>query len=382
MKYFLLDFFRGFAALWVFAFHYGFSNTFIETFPALSSFLSEGDLGVPMFFVISGYCITASARNSINKNESTLSFLWRRVRRIYPTFWFSILALITLPFLVELLSFAKTGRYVFPSSNDWGFLNFNSWEWLRLASLTEVFWPNPEVQHLSDKFSLINSPYWSLAIEVQFYLIVAVCIALPRKHFVSYITLVTFASFVALMFGLPPTIGIFLTFWPGFAFGSVVAILIEKNLVLGKEHSPLLRHGSSLIGILAISLLATYLTIVQSPNWILFAGTFAFSLWAMRPLDRRLCDVDPTSSFGFLLKAVSFLGVMSYSIYLLHGKLMILASQMARQILSQDSISFDLTVICLTCLMCVPFFYCFEKPFASMKPTAKTLSVNKCISES
>lgn len=376
MSYFLLDFFRGFAALWVFAFHYGFSTDFRETFPLFSSFLDEGALGVPMFFVISGYCITASARNSIKKNKSTQSFLWRRFRRIYPTYWFSILVLVALPFLIEVLSFAKTGQYISPDSDQWRFISFDSWQWLRLVSLTEVFWPHPDATHLSDKFSPINSPYWSLAIEVQFYLVVAGCIALPRKYFLSYMAVVTFLSFLALMFGLPATLGLFLNSWPGFALGSAVAILIEKNHVFGKEASPLRRYGFGFIGGFALILLAIYLTLFNGCNEILFATVFAFSLWAMRPLDVMLGDVDPKSAFGFMLKAISFLGVMSYSIYLLHGKLMILAAQLSRQVMQPDSIIFDATVICMTCLMCLPFYYCFEKPFASMKLSAKQLANN------
>ena len=371
MKYFLLDFFRGFAALWVFAFHYKFSNAFTETFPALSSFLNQGHLGVPLFFVISGYCITASARNSIKKNRSTLSFLWRRFRRIYPTFWFSILSVVTIPFLLEFLSFTKTGQYSVPNSNEWGFLSFDVWEWFRLASLTEVFWPHAEATHLSDKFSRINSPYWSLAIEVQFYLVVAACIALPRKHFVSYMSVVTLVSSLALAFHLPSTVGIFLNFWPGFAFGSAVAILIEKDLAVGLKHKSSLRHCSSFIGISTLAGLAIYLTAFGQLNAVLVASIFSFSLWAMRPLDQRLCNAKSKSSLGFFLKAISFPGVMSFSIYLLHGKLMILGAQITRQLLPQNSIGFDVTAICITCLMCLPFFYFCEKPFASAKSTTK-----------
>jgi peptidoglycan/LPS O-acetylase OafA/YrhL len=40
-----------------------------------------GDLGVPMFFVISGFCITASAQGAIRRGEPATGFLYRRVRQ-------------------------------------------------------------------------------------------------------------------------------------------------------------------------------------------------------------------------------------------------------------------------------------------------------------
>ena len=65
MQFFLLDMLRGFAALWVFGFHFDFSLSFQTSLPNLHAFLKLGELGVPMFFVISGYCITASARSAL-----------------------------------------------------------------------------------------------------------------------------------------------------------------------------------------------------------------------------------------------------------------------------------------------------------------------------
>ena len=49
------------------------------------------NLGVPMFFVISGYCIAASAEATIDRGESAGSFLAPRVWRIYPPYWFALL---------------------------------------------------------------------------------------------------------------------------------------------------------------------------------------------------------------------------------------------------------------------------------------------------
>src|SRR4249919_3000902 len=110
MRYRLLEPLRGLAALWVFAHHFAPSDAWKRAFPRLQVLAEIGDLGVPMFFVISGYCIAAAARTSIQYDQSTRYFLYRRVRRIYPPYWFSILLVVALPFLIEGLSALKTGH--------------------------------------------------------------------------------------------------------------------------------------------------------------------------------------------------------------------------------------------------------------------------------
>ncbi len=55
------------------------STSFIAFFP-----LSFGWMGVPLFFVISGFCIHASA---LKNNELRVGrFFWRRFWRIYPPY--------------------------------------------------------------------------------------------------------------------------------------------------------------------------------------------------------------------------------------------------------------------------------------------------------
>src|SRR5439155_17508769 len=54
-------------------------------------------LGVPLFFVISGYCISATVDSTRRKRQGPGQYFVRRFRRIFPPYWLflGILALLT-----------------------------------------------------------------------------------------------------------------------------------------------------------------------------------------------------------------------------------------------------------------------------------------------
>src|SRR5262245_48025050 len=83
MRFALLNYLRGVAALWVFAHHLAWARDEVTA----PGFILRGYLGVPMFFVISGYCLAAAARQARDRGDSTVTFLTRRLLRIYPPLW-------------------------------------------------------------------------------------------------------------------------------------------------------------------------------------------------------------------------------------------------------------------------------------------------------
>lgn len=183
MKYHLLDPLRGIAALWVFAYHVNWDSTFTGYLSPIKSIFANGHLGVQMFFVISGFCLMSSLCYSQNINENPVKFIYRRGKRIYSTFWFSIIFVALLPFIIELISSLKTGSYNSPYLNktvSYGFLQFSLLDWFKTISLLKIFESSSNFNWISDKFNSINGVYWSLAIEVQFYLVMF--IALLSKH--------------------------------------------------------------------------------------------------------------------------------------------------------------------------------------------------------
>lgn len=84
MRLIALDLVRFFAALAVVLYHYTY-NYESNSFATLSQFTRFGYLGVPLFFVISGYVIALSA-----SNRSAFEFAISRFVRLYPAFWVGV----------------------------------------------------------------------------------------------------------------------------------------------------------------------------------------------------------------------------------------------------------------------------------------------------
>ena len=373
MRYALLDPLRGLAALWVFLYHYEFSTPFRAHAPFLHSVFKQGYLGVPMFFVISGFCLTASARSSIARSESATSFLRRRFRRIYPPFWCSLLVVVAIPFLIEGISSLKSGVYLPPTSAgnpSLGYLDFSAFEWIRVATLTKVFDPPGAEFGLQGKFNKLNAVFWTLAVEVQFYAVVAVALAY-RRRFYGTLAAATLVSIP--FFFLPATYGngIFLPYWPMFAVGVGIYAGFENGW------SPTRRFGRFQVPICSLVVIGTvvaYLGMVRAGIGMTpfrMASLFGLAVWFGQGLDDRFVALA-TGARAILRWPIALwnvVGAMSYSIYLLHAKLHYLVAQLARQILATDTIVFDLVVLTTTVALCYPFYLCCEVPF--FKPTAK-----------
>ena len=96
-RYLSLDAWRGIAALSVVIYHAGSYAVCRQTELSsieyvCSKIIQRFDIGVILFFVISGYCISASAEVFRRiKKESVFRFFLRRFQRIYPPYWMALI---------------------------------------------------------------------------------------------------------------------------------------------------------------------------------------------------------------------------------------------------------------------------------------------------
>lgn len=111
-----------------------------QTEPWLASVAKFGYLGVNLFFAISGFVIFLSAQGATPR-----TFAASRVARLYPAYWFAILATVLVVRLGVLPKLAVPWRDVL--------INF--------TMLTHWFGVN-----------FVDGAYWSLAVELHFYIMV------------------------------------------------------------------------------------------------------------------------------------------------------------------------------------------------------------------
>ena len=356
----LLDVARGLACLWVFFFHVG--NLFDEPAPLIAAIASFGHLGVPMFFVISGYVITYSAESSRRNSKPPLHFLRNRFRRIYLTYWASLVLVLLLPYTMELLSSFKTGELVLPGSP---LARYDATEWLNVVLLTKVFWANSS--ELASEFAGINTVYWTLAIEFQFYLVVFIALYLGR----FYRPVIAAVTLVSLLFMIVPNslnFGVFLHYWPAFSVGILLAYLHQYDIRM-RIDSP--RNILLLIVLTGITLAyAAYVHPIHiRTNFLVFASIFGALLWLYSDLELVLqrWKASDNRLLVMLLEPWLILGAMSYSAYLLHLKLFLLPFMFVSQVFDKDSVFLGLVTIFATLVLTYPFYYFVERRFLSTR---------------
>jgi len=269
-------------------------------FPTLLTYvvLFPGHLGwvaLPIFFVVSGFCIHLSYFQS--RRPSLKAFYVRRFFRIYPAY------------LLALLIFAT----VFP----WTRLSFNKLtNWAQLgAHLLQCH------NFFETSLYAINASYWTIGIEVQLYLLFPLMLLVVRRY--SYTGLLILLGLVEVSLhtfsaGFCYAPGHFPPAWlrasPFFfcfswAIGAAMAdaYLKQKPLVFSRVHP-------------VIWLVPAILTSPFPSHE--FSFTF-FSLAVAAILSRYLMRgsaEERRSLFGRLIRRT---GTYSYSIYLIHGPIMI-----------------------------------------------------------
>lgn len=150
-RFFMLDALRLVAALAVMAYHYtAFKHGFwgvpaAEKFQFLSKFTAYGALGVELFFVISGFVILMSAQG-----RSVRDFAASRISRLFPAYVVAVLA------AAVLFTYVAPGQFKDLTLSQ------------VLANLTMIQ-QGLGVPH-------IDGVYWTLWIELLFYVMIAVLI--------------------------------------------------------------------------------------------------------------------------------------------------------------------------------------------------------------
>lgn len=304
--YYQLDIFRALAALSVFMFHWFGASFGRDELPWRGWWrdwsqapdahflwlypLSFGWMGVPLFFVISGFCIHLGWASG--KPLTAGQFYWRRFWRIVPTYW------VILSFFV-----------------------WHSWASMKnepalAGNLASHFLFCFNLDHRWF-FSILNS-FWSLAVEVQFYLVYPLLLLWRNRWPMEKIL------WSALALGIAGRI--IPLWWRGqiindpiycsntwvLWFDWLLGAAIAERMNGGRR---LFRHPARWLGICGLLLLVA--------NQFLPLAMFSFSLASVcAAVGVEHCLVCPPALPRRLGRALTLLGICSYSFYLLHQRLL------------------------------------------------------------
>lgn len=139
------------AGQWLAKFHYP-GHPWIN----LSLPMAIGSEGVPLFFVLSGYLLTSQWQGQPLIWPKVIEFYKRRALRIYPAFWFQMAVLVW-------VGYSLPQAFSIPSWRD--------------LVLTGLLWINLPPMFVPP----ISNVWWTLPVEMLFYLCLPVLVLLVRK---------------------------------------------------------------------------------------------------------------------------------------------------------------------------------------------------------
>jgi exopolysaccharide production protein ExoZ len=278
----MLQILRGIAALMV-VFHHVLHQSpgFLAVWPT-----EAGQAGVDLFFVISGFVMVYVTNE---REQSAAQFLTMRAIRIVPVYWFYTLIAAALMFFLPQLF----------RGNELS---------VKHVLLSLLFIPHDSQGSLSP---LIKQG-WTLDLEVFFYILFAIAMAIAARQRVSIavatLAVMTAISYIMRFTGISPGV-------LGFYFDNIIlefafGMLIAKAFLGGR-----LRPFNPIIGLLVL-LSGFVLLFALDPLFTAATRVIVYGLPAAAIVIGTLILENRTQPFR--LPLLQFIGDASYSIYLVH----------------------------------------------------------------
>jgi peptidoglycan/LPS O-acetylase OafA/YrhL len=340
-----LDFLRAVAVLLVIVSHW-YPKDFI-----LNKYTDNGSIGVTLFFVLSGFLITGIllksqfyVENGEKMSRTIKVFYVRRALRIFPVYYLLLLIL----FILDI----DQAR--------------NTFWWHFFYGSNFLFW-------LNGHFVGLLSPFWSLAVEEQFYLIwpfVIMFIGRKQLPYLFCFVAVSAMSFRYLIVTDTTQIGRILM--PGsldsFCFGSLIAFgrLYQTSwYVFLKRYEIFFLLLAGLLLVLVHTSFFNNLSEKAYTSFYYFLLSVAFAIsidWLASGVNFKL--------FTFFLNNPIFLylGKISYGLYLFHSFIPKIYGLMVPQFLEPFSFYIaEITRLLFLILIASVSWYFFEKPILNFK---------------
>lgn len=294
---------RGVAAILVVLCHLSIPLTLINSWPFLTNIKELGWLGVPIYFVLSGYLITWLALNEIhsNSNLSLKRFYLRRILRVYPLYIvFSVLCLASwfVPVFKNHAS-ATSPHWIVPiltATVNFSITFFNHWQDIGFIGI-----------------------FWTLSLDEQFYLLWGCALKwIAQKQLLLLALLLTLTCFIWRLHPVPFNSFLEYRIDPPCSFATIMFGCI---LALLTTHEPRVSSRTNLIITLITLFAIVLLTIFEWP--------FTTNLWrcfnTITAADLICCALvflccQETGFFtrAFTWQPLAYLGNISFCMYVVN----------------------------------------------------------------
>jgi len=313
-----------------------------------------GFIGVDVFFVISGFLITRMIWDSAD-DFSLSEFYLRRARRLFPAAAVTIVSTVVIAWFIlgkpELIATMKSALLAMVSFSNFGF-------WLEAG-----YWDSESILK-----PLLHT--WSLGVEEQFYLIWPFLIlgifSIPnaRQHVFSILVVISIAGVIASEWAVRtyPSAAFYLMPFriTEFALGAIYVFAERRFRRYPSGRIAALLFVSGLLAILAAAILYDSTTSFPGiASWLPCLGAVAVIAAGKDHVFHRL-----------LTNAVStFLGRMSYSLYLVHWPIIVFTG-----ILFGPDFDSKMQALLLISSLITAFslYILIETPFRVRRTTART----------
>jgi len=316
---------RAFAASLVVIFHFSTKHTGLSF---IDNILANGNLAVSYFFVLSGYIMYVSYENN---KVSYKEFLKRRFARIIPLYWCALL-----------LSSILVGYAIMRGQ----ILSYNfGTAFILNTTFLQCYFPK--------YIYTLNSPGWSLCVEMLFYLIFPFLLRLQQSRNKLFVIL-TIALYV---------LSIIIHNALNAAFGESVHVfsfyspfLHLNQFLIGMLGAQIFKGGikaipfQSALCFLAIVILLNA-NIPLSAHDGLFAPIFMLLIGSLAIKEPKFLKIKP----------LVFLGEISYGIYILQRPIHDYFNILVKRMTISPNLSFLLFFILLLAVSAV-LYYTVEKP--------------------
>lgn len=318
-----IDILRGLAAFLVTMYHLSNGNSkFLSDENLLKIVFRIGWVGVEIFFIISGFIIPYSMMLGNYTMKSGGRFLWKRICRIDPPYIASIIFILFLNFISTLSPYYKGKPFSLNIHDVLYHLGY-------LSGVLEKPW--------------INVVYWTLAIEFQYYILIAFIFPFLSSN----------------------KVWLFLT--------TIVGLGILKFLIV-QEFFVFKYLLYFLIGIVLFKKVTNQITFsVSIPIMICLLGLILWQEGILPMLASAFTLLFILFGNNITIKPFAFLGTLSYSLYLLHvpigGRVINLSTNFVHGEIARTTIVLIALIVSL--IISYGFYLIIEKRFILLSSKIK-----------